>query len=143
MKLLKSMDGVNRMAGWQGVGLGLVMFGALAGMALAQGRGQGQGGMRGGMPPGAQMGPQAGTPVVIPPPTGGTPANPSGLPHAMGDDTLTQALQRMLIATMATNAKNEALTPLHLRYELKITDYKNKRTQAPTRRGSAKMGCIP
>jgi hypothetical protein len=44
----------------------------------------------------------------------------------MGDDSLTQALQRMLIATMATNAKNEALTPLHLRYELKITDYKNK-----------------
>jgi uncharacterized membrane protein YgcG len=44
----------------------------------------------------------------------------------MGDDTLTQALQRMVIATMATNAKNEALTPLHLRYELKMTDYKNK-----------------
>jgi hypothetical protein len=44
----------------------------------------------------------------------------------MGDDTLTQALQRMLIATMATNAKNEALTPLHLHYELKMVDYKNK-----------------
>jgi uncharacterized membrane protein YgcG len=44
----------------------------------------------------------------------------------MGDDTLTQALQRVLIATMAKNAKGEALTPLHLRYELKITDYKNK-----------------
>jgi hypothetical protein len=35
-------------------------------------------------------------------------------------------LQRILIATMATNARNEALTPLHLRYELTITDYKNK-----------------
>jgi hypothetical protein len=44
----------------------------------------------------------------------------------MGDDTLTQALQRMLIATMAVNARNEALTPLHLRYELKMVDYKNK-----------------
>jgi uncharacterized membrane protein YgcG len=44
----------------------------------------------------------------------------------MGSDTFTQALQRILIATMATNAKNEALTPLHLRYELKMTDYKNK-----------------
>jgi len=44
----------------------------------------------------------------------------------MGDETLTQALQRNLVATMVTNAKNEALTPLHLRYELKITDYKNK-----------------
>jgi hypothetical protein len=44
----------------------------------------------------------------------------------MGDDTLAQALQRMLIATMATNPRGEALTPLHLRYELKMTDYKNK-----------------
>ena len=44
----------------------------------------------------------------------------------MGDDTLAQALQRNLIATMATNAKGEPATPLHLRYELKITDYKNK-----------------
>lgn len=80
-----------------------------------------------------QAGPQAGAQAgaqpamqVIAPPTGGTPANPSGLPHAMGDDTLAQALQRVLIATMATNAKNQALTPLHLRYELQITDYKNK-----------------
>ncbi len=39
---------------------------------------------------------------------------------------MTQALQRNLIATMATNAKGEPATPLHLRYELKITDYKNK-----------------
>jgi uncharacterized membrane protein YgcG len=44
----------------------------------------------------------------------------------MGSDTLTQALQRILIATMAMNAKNEPLTPLHLRYELKMVDYKNK-----------------
>jgi cell wall-associated NlpC family hydrolase len=44
----------------------------------------------------------------------------------MGDDTLTQALQRTLIATMAVNAKNEALTPLHLRYDLRLVDYKNK-----------------
>ena len=44
----------------------------------------------------------------------------------MGDDTLAQALQRVLIATMATNARGEALTPLHLRYELKMVDYKNK-----------------
>ncbi len=44
----------------------------------------------------------------------------------MGSDTFTQALQRMLIATMAMNAKNEPLTSLHLRYDLKMTDYKNK-----------------
>jgi len=136
VNLLKDRDGVNRMAGrgWQGVGLGLVMLTALAGTVSAQGRGQG-GGQGGGfgqpqprMQPGAQPGMQAGPPApqVIPPPTGGTPANPSGLPHAMGDDTLTQALQRVLIATMAKNAKGEALTPLHLRYELKITDYRNK-----------------
>src|ERR1017187_3111068 len=117
--------------GWQGVGLGLMMFTALAGTAWAQGRGQGgmqagpQPGMQAGAQPGAQPGMQAGAQVILMP-AGGTAANPSGLPHAMGDDTLTQALQRMLIATMATNAKNEALTPLHLRYELKITDYKNK-----------------
>ncbi len=129
------MDGkmVNRLAGWswRGVGLGLVMLVALAGTVCAQGRGQGggQGGMQGrgqgGMQPGMQPGAQPAA-QVIPPPTGGTAANPSGLPRAMGDDTLAQALQRMLIATMAVNAKNEALTPLHLRYELKITDYKNK-----------------
>lgn len=136
MNLLKDGDGVNRMAGggWRGVGLGLAMLVALAGTALAQGRGGGGGGGGFGqqqprMQPGGQPGMQGGgppAPQVIPPPTGGTAANPSGLPHAMGDDTLTQALQRVLIATMATNAKNEALTPLHLRYELKITDYKNK-----------------
>lgn len=107
--------------GWQGLRLGLVivMSSALVGTGSAQGRGQG----------GMQAGPQAGAQPamqVIAPPTGGTPANPSGLPHAMGDDTLAQALQRVLIATMATNAKNQALTPLHLRYELQITDYKNK-----------------
>jgi len=130
--MLKDRDGVNRLAGWAwlGVGLGLAMVTALAGTGWAQGRGQGgmQGGPRGGAPsgmPGAQPGAQAG-PMVIPPPTGGTAANPSGLPHAIEDETLTQALQRILIATMATNARNEALTPLHLRYELTITDYKNK-----------------
>jgi uncharacterized membrane protein YgcG len=96
---------------------------ALAGTVWAQGRGQGgmQGRGMGGMQPGAQPPAQA-----IPPPTGGTAENPSGLPRAMGDDTLAQALQRSLIATMATNAKGEPATPLHLRYELKITDYKNK-----------------
>src|ERR1017187_3877023 len=137
VNLLKDRDGVNRIAGrgWQGVGLGLVIFTALAGTVLAQGRGGG-GGQGGGfgqpqprMQPGAQSGMQPGgppAPQVIPPPTGGTPANPSGLPHAMGDDTLTQALQRMLIATMTTDAKRQVVTPLHLRYELKITDYKNK-----------------
>ncbi len=93
---------------------------ALAGTVWAQGRGQGRG-MQPGAPAGAQAGPQ-----TIPPPTGGTAENPSGLPHAMGDDTLAQAAQRMLIATMAVNAKNEALTPLHLRYELRMVDYKNK-----------------
>jgi uncharacterized membrane protein YgcG len=41
-------------------------------------------------------------------------------------DTLAQVSQRNLIATMATNAKGEPATPLHLRYELKMTDYKNK-----------------
>jgi hypothetical protein len=119
------------MAGWRGVSLGLVMFTALAGTAGAQGGGQGRGpgGMQGGMQGRPQGGPQPGMqPAMqsIPPPPGATATNPSGLPHAIGDDTLTQALQRMVIATMATNAKNEALTPLHLRYELKITDYKNK-----------------
>jgi hypothetical protein len=44
----------------------------------------------------------------------------------MEGDTLAQASQRMLIATMAMNAKGEPATPLHLRYELKMTDYKNK-----------------
>ena len=44
----------------------------------------------------------------------------------MGDDTLAQAVQRMWVATSMTNAKGELVTPLHLRYELKITDYKNK-----------------
>src|ERR1035441_3763250 len=120
---------------WRVVGLGLVMFATVAGTVLAQGRGQGgmQGGMQGGPRGGMQGGPQAGMQAgpqggaqVIPPPTGGTAANPSGLPPAMAGDTLTQALERILVATMATNAKNEALTPLHLRYELKITDYKNK-----------------
>jgi hypothetical protein len=134
VNLLKNRDEVNRMAGWRGVGLGLVMFTALAGTAWAQGGGQGRGGgqggmqgggMQGGARPGMQAGAQGGM-QSIPPPAGGTAANPSGLPRAMGDDTLAQALQRMLIATMATNPKNEALTPLHLRYELKITDYKNK-----------------
>jgi len=129
------MDGnrVNGQVGWnwRGVGLGLVMLVALAGTVWAQGRGQGgmgggtQGRGQGGMQPGMQPGAPAAA-QVIPPPTGGTAANPSGLPHAMGDETLTQALQRNLVATMVTNAKNEALTPLHLRYELKITDYKNK-----------------
>ena len=117
--------------GWRGVGLGLVMLAALAGTVWAQGRGsggmqgggqgRGMGGMQGGMQAGAPAGPQ-----VIPPPTGGTAENPSGLPHAVGSDTFTQALQRNLIATMAMNAKNEPLTSLHLRYELKMTDYKNK-----------------
>ena len=124
---------VNRLAGWswRGFGLGLAMLVALAGTVCAQGRGQGggQGGMQGrgqpGMQPGMQPGAQAAA-QVIPPPTGGTAANPSGLPHAMGDDTLAQASQRMLIATMAVNAKGEPATPLHLRYELKMTDYKNK-----------------
>jgi len=107
--------------------LGLLVLVALAGTVWAQGREQGgmQGGMQGrgmgGMQPGAQPPAQ-----VIPPQTGGTAANPSGLPHAIEGDTLTQALQRSLIATMATNAKGEPATPLHLRYELKITDYKNK-----------------
>jgi uncharacterized membrane protein YgcG len=119
---LKDGNRVNRLAGWswRGVGLGLVMLAALAGTVWAQGRGQGRG-----QPPGAQAGAQA-VAQVIPPPTGGTAENPSGLPHAMGSDTLTQALQRILIATMAMNAKNEPLTPLHLRYELKMVDYKNK-----------------
>jgi hypothetical protein len=88
-----------------------------------------QGGMQGGMQGRGQFGPPPGAQApaqAIPPPTGGTPANPSGLPRAIGDDTLAQALQRNLIATMATNAKGEPATPLHLRYELKMTDYKNK-----------------
>ena len=127
------MDGkmVNRLAGWSWRGVGLVMLLALAGTVWAQGRGQG--GMQGGMQGRGQGGMQAGAQAAaqpaaqtIPPPTGGTAANPSGLPRAMGDDTLAQALQRSLIATMATNAKGEPATPLHLRYELKITDYKNK-----------------
>ena len=133
MNLLRDRDGINRPAGgWQGVGLGLAMLVALAGTGSAQGRGEGrgQGGMQGGSQPGMQGGARPGMQMpaaqVIPPPAGGTPTNPSGLPHAMGDDTYTQALQRMVIATMATNAKNEALTPLHLRYELKLVDYKNK-----------------
>jgi hypothetical protein len=100
---------------------------ALAGTVWAQGRGQGgmQGGMQGRGQGGMQAGAQAAA-LTIPPPTGGTAENPSGLPHAIEGDTLTQALQRNLIATMATNAKGEPATPLHLRYELKITDYKNK-----------------
>jgi len=84
-----------------------------------------QGGMQGRGQGGMQAGAQAAA-LTIPPPTGGTAENPSGLPHAIEGDTLTQALQRNLIATMATNAKGEPATPLHLRYELKITDYKNK-----------------
>jgi hypothetical protein len=135
VNLLKVRVGGSRLEFCQGVGLGLMLFTALAGTAWAQGGGQGrgQGGMQGGMQGGIQGRPQGGPqpgmqPAMqpIPPPTGGTAANPSGLPHAIGDDTFAQALQRMLIATMATNPKNEALTPLHLRYELKITDYKNK-----------------
>lgn len=120
---------VIRLAGWTwcGVGLALVLFTTLASTVCAQGRGQG--GMQGGMQGRGQAGPGGGTQAsaqVIPPPTGGTAENPSGLPHALGSDTLAQVLQRNLIATMAMNAKNEALTPLHLRYELKLTDYKNK-----------------
>ncbi len=127
------MDGirVNGQAArtWRGVGLGLVLLTALAGTVWAQGRGQGGGMQGGGMQGRGQAGPGGGPQAaaqVIPPPTGGTAENPSGLPHALGSDTLAQVLQRNLIATMAVNAKNEPLTPLHLRYELKITDYKNK-----------------
>ena len=124
---------VNQQAGcdWRAVGFGLVMMMALSGTAWAQGRGQG-GGMGGGMGRGMggmQQKSQAGAQVpmqVLPPPTGGTPDNPSGLPRALGSDNFAQALQRNLIATMAMNAKNEPLTSLHLRYELKMTDYKNK-----------------
>jgi len=133
VNLLKGAKGSNRLAGCglRGFGLGLAMLLARAGTVWAQGRGQGgmqggmqgrgQGGMQAGMQPGAQPAAQ-----TIPPPTGGTPANPSGLPRAIGSDTFTQALQRMWVATSITNAKGEPATPLHLRYELKITDYKNK-----------------
>jgi uncharacterized membrane protein YgcG len=88
-----------------------------------------QGGMQGGMQGRGQFGPPPGAQApaqAIPPPTGGTAENPSGLPRAIGSDTFTQALQRMWVATSITNAKGEPATPLHLRYELKITDYKNK-----------------
>ena len=113
--------------GWHVVGFGLVIMTTLSGTAWAQGRGQGGGMGRGmgGMQGGTQAGAQA-APMVIPPPTGGTPDNPSGLPRALGSDTFAQALQRNLIATMAMNAKSEPLTSLHLRYDLKMTDYKNK-----------------
>ena len=131
MNLFKDANKGYRLVGrsWLGVGLGLLVLVALTGTVWAQGRGQGGGmqggmqgrGMGGGMQPGAQAPAQA-----IPPPTGGTAANPSGLPHAIEGDTLAQALQRNLIATMAVNAKGEPATSLHLRYELKITDYKNK-----------------
>ena len=136
MNLLKDVNGNNGLAGWgwRGVGLVLVMLVALTGTVWAQGRGQGGGmqgggmqggGMQGRGPGGMQGGAQAPA-QAIPPPSGGTEANPSGLPRAMGDDTLTQAVQRMWVATSITNAKGELVTPLHLRYELKITDYKNK-----------------
>ena len=133
MNLLKGAKGSNRLAGCglRGFGLGLAMLLALAGTVCAQGRGQGgmQGGMQGrgqgGMQPRMQPGAQAPA-QAIPPPTGGTAENPSGLPRAIGSDTFTQALQRMWVATSITNAKGEPATPLHLRYELKITDYKNK-----------------
>ena len=119
--MFKKANGSCRLAGKNrlGIGLGLAMLVALTGVAEAQE--QGPGGMPG-RAPGRMMPPAA---VVIPPPTGGTAANPSGLPHAIEGDTLAQVLQRTMIATMATNVKNEALTPLHLRYELKLTDYKN------------------
>ena len=130
MKILKDECGSNRMTGcsWLGVGLGLTMLVALAATAGAQGRGPG-GMPGGGMPGGMQgRGPGGMRPAaqVIPPPTGGTAENPSGLPRAVDSDTLAQVLQRTLIATLTVNVKGEPATPLHLRYELKITDYKNK-----------------
>lgn len=120
---------VKRSTGWGGrrVAFGVLLLTALVGTVWAQGRGMGRGQERGqgrGQALG-QAATQAGV-EVIPPPAGGTAANPSGLPRAMGDDTFTQALQRTLVATMVMNAKNEALTPLHLRYELTMVDYKNK-----------------
>jgi len=63
-------------------------------------------------PPGAGMGMPAG-PVM---------AN-SGLPHAMAGDTYAQAVQRVMVAT---NPRAEPITPLHLRYELNLVDYKGK-----------------
>lgn len=133
MNYMRDSCGDTGLAGWswRGVGFALVILLTLAGATWAQGRGQGgmQGGGQGRGMGGMQAGPQAGAQApmqILPPPSGGTAENPSGLPRAMGSDTLTQALQRMLIATMAVNAKNEPLTPLHLRYELKMTDYKNK-----------------
>ncbi len=94
----------NRLVGkgWRRVELGLVMLAALAGSAWTQG-------------PAAPAGP---------PPAGAMVS--SGLPHAMGDDTVAQAVQRIMVATKAMNSKMPPVTPLHLRYELKMVDYKGK-----------------
>lgn len=48
-------------------------------------------------------------------------ANPSGLPHQMTDDTLAQAVQRM---ELATSIHDMSAVPMHLRYELRMVDYK-------------------
>jgi hypothetical protein len=53
-------------------------------------------------------------------------ANPSGLPHAMSDETFGMATQQILTATKAMSPDLEPVTPLHLRYELKMVDYKGK-----------------
>ena len=84
----------------RGCGLGLVMLAVLAGTVWAQ---------EGGVQPGAQPS----SPV----------ANPSGLPQAMTDESISQALQRFQIATTAPDTPT---SPEHLRYELKLVDYKDK-----------------
>ena len=44
----------------------------------------------------------------------------------MGDDTLGQAAVRIQIATKVMNPRMPPVTPLHLRYELRLVDYKGK-----------------
>ena len=86
--------------GWRTVGLGLVILAAMAGAAWAQGVTA---------PEAAQL--------------AGNPANPSGLPHPMADESMIQALQEFQIAT---TAPANPMSPEHLRYELKFVDYKDK-----------------
>ena len=102
MNFLKDWNRDNGLAGWsrRGVGLGLVMLAALAGAAWAQ----------------VGAAPEAAQPA-------GDAASASGLPHPMADESIAQALQEF---QNATTAPASPMSSEHLRYELKLVDYKDK-----------------
>jgi hypothetical protein len=114
------------MAKCWGLGFGMVVLATLGGTVCAQGRGGQMGG--GQMGPGAMGGPQM--PMMT----------NSGLPHAMGSDTLLQAIQRVIVATKVMNPRAEPFNPLHLRYELKMVDYKGKEHAGTYESWSSKDG---